>query len=253
MKKTIVTTLLSIFCCLLSAQDFTEANEQYAAGQYADAATIYEQCLNSNSDRELTSQSTAVIYYNLGNAYFKQGELAQAILAYERSLRLNPRDKDARHNLHFAQSRIVDNIEDTHAFFLSSWLRALRDQLSEGVWFYLSICLLILMCIGALVFALATPITLRKTAFHIAWVALLFCIWTGINAYSVHQRDTQRREAIITQGIVNAKSSPDKSGTDLFTLHEGTKVSIHETIGDWCNIHVGNHIGWIQISNLERI
>ena len=69
----------------------------------------------------------------------------------------------------------------------------------------------------------------------------------------LYDKDTERAEAIITQGIVNAKSSPDRSGTDLFTIHEGTKVVITETIGDWCCIHVGNNIGWMQLAHLERI
>ena len=56
-----------------------------------------------------------------------------------------------------------------------------------------------------------------------------------------------------TQGIVNAKSSPDRSGTDLFTLHEGTKVTIRETIGEWVNVRVGRNEGWIRLSCLERI
>ena len=62
-----------------------------------------------------------------------------------------------------------------------------------------------------------------------------------------------KEEAIIMQGVVNAKSSPDKSGTDLFVLHEGTKVHIGDRVGEWCEIHVGNNIGWIRQSALEQI
>ena len=94
---------------------------------------------------------------------------------------------------------------------------------------------------------------LRKTAFHVAWIALLFSLIAGLNARSLHQRDTLRNEAIITQGIVNAKSSPDRSGTDLFTLHEGTKVTIRETIGEWVNVRVGRNEGWMKSAYLERI
>lgn len=242
-----IALLSSTFYLLpLQAQTtFETANAQYAAGNYAEAAQAYEQIL--------TEQPSAEVYYNLGNAYFKQGELAQSILAYERSLRLNPTNKDARHNLRFAESRIIDNIEDTHAFFLSTWLRSLRNLLSEATWQWMSIALFLLFCIAALIFALTSPIALRKTGFHLAWLSLIFSIFTLCNARSLHARDANRAEAIITQGIVNAKSSPDRSGTDLFTLHEGTKVTIHEVIGSWCNIHVGNNIGWIQLSNLERI
>ena len=233
--------LLFIFLNLL----FSQANAQYAEGNYAEAAAQYEQVI--------AEQPSAEAYYNLGNAYFKQGELAQAILAYERALRIEPSYKDAKHNLLFAQSRIVDNIEDTQSFFLSNWLKAIRNALNQQTWMILSIALFICMLIGFFLFVFSQTVWVRKTAFYTSLVALLISLVACINAGSLHHRDTERAEAIITQGIVNAKSSPDRSGTDLFTVHEGTKVEITETIGDWCCIHVGNYIGWMPLAHLERI
>lgn len=241
-------TFLSLFfipCSLLFAQsDFDIANAAYADGRYEDAATIYQSLLDEQPD--------ATLYYNLGNARFKQGELAQAILNYERALRLRPNYKDAQYNLAFAQSKITDNIAEQD-FFLSAWARAVRNSLNERTWFVLSISLFILALTGLLVFLLGREPWLRKTSFHIAWIALLFSLIAGLNGASLHKRDTLRNEAIITQGVVNAKSSPDRSGTDLFTVHEGTKVTIRETLGEWSNVHVGNNEGWIRTSCLERI
>ncbi|MBQ5387837.1 MAG: tetratricopeptide repeat protein [Paludibacteraceae bacterium] len=224
---------------------FADANAQYAEGNYAEAALQYEQII--------AEQPSAEAYYNLGNAYFKQGELAQSILAYERALRIEPSYKDAKHNLLFAQSRIVDNIEDTQSFFLSNWLKTIRNALGLPAWIGLSIALFIYTLIGLFLFAFSQTVWLRKTAFYTSMVALIISVIACVNAGSLHKRDTQRAEAIITQGIVNAKSSPDRSGTDLFTIHEGTKVEITETIGDWCCIHVGNYIGWMPLAYLERI
>ena len=224
---------------------FADANAQYAEGNYAEAAAQYEQIL--------AERPSAEVYYNLGNAYFKQGELAQSILAYERALRLKPSMKDAKHNLEFAQSRIIDNIEDTQSFFLSNWLKAIRNALSQSTWIALSISLFVLTLLGFFLFAFSSNIALRKTAFYISVVALVFSIAACANAGSLHQRDTQRAEAIIIQGVVNAKASPDRSGTELFTVHEGTKVEITEVIGDWCCIHVGNNVGWMPLAYLERI
>ena len=109
------------------------------------------------------------------------------------------------------------------------------------------------MLVGFFFFAFSHTVWIRKTAFYTSLVALLISIIACINAGSLHQRDANRAEAIITQGIVNAKSSPDRSGTDLFTIHEGTKVEITEVIGDWCCIRVGNYIGWMPLNYLERI
>lgn len=229
---------------------FAQANEEYTKGNFQEAANLYEQCL--------TEEPSAEIYYNLGNALFKQGELSQAILAYERSLRLDPRDKDCKHNLAFAHAQIIDNVEDNE-FFLSSWVKTIRNQLPAGTWFILSIIFWVITLGAILTLLLLTPNTKRQTLhtkhlfFHLSWIFLLFTIVTGLYAYSLHRRDTLRSEAIITQGIVNCKASPDRSGTELFTLHEGTKVTIHETLGEWVNIHVGNNVGWLPASYLERI
>lgn len=245
MKKIIILCTLYFATLSLYAQEaFEAANTAYAEGRYEEAASGYESLL--------AEQPNAVLYYNLGNARFKQGELAQAILNYERALRLKPNYKDAQYNLAFAQSRITDNIVDQD-FFLSSWARTVRNRLSEYTWFMISICLFVLALTGLLLFLLGRTAWLRKTAFHVAWVALLFSLIAGLNGGSLHQRDTLRNEAIITQGVVNAKSSPDRSGTDLFTLHEGTKVTIRETIGEWSNVRVGSNEGWIRLSCLERI
>ena len=233
--------LLFIFLTII----FADANTQYAEGNYMEAAVLYEQVL--------VEQPAPEVYYNLGNAYFKQGELAQAILAYERALRLKPSFKDAKHNLQFAQSRIIDNIEDTQSFFLSNWLKAVRNALRQRVWIIVSISLFILALLGFFIFAFSQTIGLRKTAFYISIVSLIISVVACVNAGSLYQRDTQRSEAIITQGIVNAKSSPDCSGNDLFTVHEGTKVEITEVIGDWCCVQVGNNIGWMPLAYLERI
>ena len=244
LKGLCLTAILFLNLNAFAQSDFDIANAAYADGRYEEAAAGYEALLEEGPN--------ATLYSNLGNARFKQGELAQAILNYERALRLEPNHKDAQYNLAFAQSKITDNIVEQD-FFLSAWARTIRNNLRERTWLVLSISLFILALAGMLLFLLGREPWLRKSSFHIAWIALLFSLITGLNAYSLHQRDTLRNEAIITQGVVNAKSSPDRSGTDLFTVHEGTKVLIRETIGDWSNVSVGQNVGWIRSSCLERI
>lgn len=262
-RQLAILACLTAFCCSrpATAQNasptlplFEQANQLYAEGEYAEAAGLYEQCLTDTvAGICLTRKSRAAALYNLGNARFKQGELSQSILAYERCLRLAPRHKDARYNLEIAQSRITDNLTDNTLFFFSKWLQSLRDLLTEQAWTWMSIILFILFLAGILLFALSDQVALRKTAFHTAWVALIVSIVACCNAGSLHNRDTRRNEAIITQGVLNAKASPDRSGTELFTLHEGTKVTITESLGEWSNIRVGNNEGWVETAHLERI
>ena len=244
LRNYVITTLLLLSAFTFAQDAFDAANAAYADGRYEEAAAIYQSLLDEQPD--------ATLYYNLGNARFKQGELAQAILNYERALRLKPNYKDAQYNLAFAQSRITDNIVEQD-FFLSSWARTVRNTLSERTWWSTSIGLFICALIALLLFLLGRELWLRKTAFNVAWIALLFSLIAGLNAGSLHQRNTLRNEAIITQGVVNVKSSPDRSGTDLFTIHEGTKVTIRETLGEWVNVSVGSNEGWMKAAHLERI
>lgn len=241
----LIFTFCAAFSGVFAQTTFEEANALYAEGNYTDAVAAYEYLLQETPAAE--------IYYNLGNAYFRQNELAHAILNYERALRLRPYFKDARYNLRFAQSRITDNIEDKDSFFLSQWTAALRNLLPESIWAILSIAFFLLALTGIFIFAFAHPTGWRRTGFHTAWVALLLSLCSMGFAASLHHRDTRRADAILMQGVVNAKASPDKSGTDLFTLHEGTKVTIRSTVGDWAEITVGDNRGWIRLNTLERI
>lgn len=244
--------ILSVLSLSLSAQSVWEqANQAYAETDYATAQMLYQQLLDESDNT--SRHYRAELYYNLGNAQFKQGELSQSILSYERALRLQPTHSDARHNLQFAETRITDNIADTQAFFLSTALSYVRGLLAESTWMWIGIATWLLVLVGVSLFLLGHVPALRQTGFGIAIAALICCTAAWANAGSLHHRDAERADAIIVQGIVNAKSSPDRSGTDLFTVHEGTHVTIRESVGQWCNIRVGNYQGWIPADDLERI
>ena len=253
MKKILYTFVVLWIASIASAATIEEANALYAQSDYRQASELYAQIIDSAMLQGTMTRQMAPVYYNLGTAYFRQQELSKAILAYERCLRLDPRMKDARYNLQFAQSQIIDNITDTHNFFLRTWVRNLRNMLNESVWMWMSIVAFFLFLVGTLFFALARETWLKKSAFYLGILALVISISACCNAASLHARDNTRAEAIITQGIVNAKAAPDRSGTELFTMHEGTKVTIREYLGEWCNVQVGNNEGWIKTNCLERI
>lgn len=253
--KRITSIYIALLLCLTGvAQTPTElwsqGNQAYTEGRYDDASAAYAAIIET---APVLTREYAPVYYNLGNAYFKQGELSQAILAYERCLRLKPTDRNARYNLQFARTQIIDNIADTQVFFLRQWLTTFRNLLPTAVWMWCSIGLFTLMLVCLFVFAFSRTIGLRKAGFHISIVCLICSAVAFANAASLHHRDSVRAEAIITRGIVNAKASPDRSGTELFTIHEGTKVTIHETLAGYANIEVGNYNGWIPLNTLERI
>ena len=130
----------------------------------------------------------------------------------------------------------------------------MRDMLSCNVWSILSLVALALLLIFALIFLLASSIGVRKASFFGALCALIFGIATTAFAISSRNNMLEHNEAIVMASAVSIKSSPDLSATDLFVLHEGTKVRIVETVDEWCEVVLADgKKGWIEVKNIEEI
>ena len=223
------------------------ANTAYNTGNYAQA----EECYTRIVEQGLHS---AALYYNLANAHFKQDELGKAMLYYNRALRLRPNDEDIRHNLEYAEQSTKDSIEKIPEFFLKTWIKSLRGALSCTAWSILSLLMLVAALACGLLYLLAQRLSLRKTGFYLmAVTALLFVVTTAF-AWSERNMLVERSEAIIMNSAVSIKSSPDRSATELFVLHEGTKVTIGETIDGWAEVRIADgRKGWIEQERIERI
>ena len=224
-----------------------KANELYANGEYALAASRYEAVI---ADKGVAPE----IYYNLGNTYYKMNEIGRSVLNYERALLLSPNYADALHNLELAKLKIVDDIPQNEVFFLKRWVNDLMNTFSSNQWFYFGVGLFVLCLVFVGLFLFGSSYSLRKTSFYAALfsllISILFAIFSGIRKDHV----TKRSDAVIMVGVVVVKSSPDKKGTDLFQLHEGTKVTVKSTLGEWVEVEVGNgNIGWLEAACVERI
>lgn len=223
------------------------ANTAYINGDFHLAAETYRQLL----DRNLVS---AKLYYNLANACFKEERLGEAVLYYRRALRLAPGNEDIRHNLSVVQALTVDRIEEIPEFFLTHWLRALRHTMGSGAWALLSLAFLALALGSCLVYLLARRLSLRKAGFYgtlLSAVLFLSATWC---AAAGRREMLDRSQAVIMAPSAAVKSSPDRSATDLFMLHEGTAVEITDRLADWCEIVIGDgKKGWIESRKIEVI
>ena len=249
MKKIVFFLLVQFFALTLYAQDtaIKEAEAAYTKEDYGKAIELYENLLKSNGP-------SAAIYYNLGNAYYKANKIAPAILNYERALVLDPGDSDIRFNLQLARQKSVDKIEPAGDFFLTEWFKAIQNSASADSWAKIGIVCFILF-IGCLtLFFFSKYIRLKKIGFYAGLLLLVVVIFSNI--FGSHQKNEimSRKNAIIFAPTVTIKSSPDASGTDLFILHEGTKVSIKSKLGDWNEITTGDgSVGWIPVKDIEVI
>jgi|WetSurMetagenome_2_1015567.scaffolds.fasta_scaffold356034_1 tetratricopeptide (TPR) repeat protein len=223
------------------------AATSYSKGEYEKSVAIYEAVM----DRFGTSDK---LYYNLGNAYYKCERLAPAILNYERALRLNPSDADARFNLEMCRARIVDRIDPIGMFLITRWYRSLGQSMSSNGWAWLSISLFLLfiVCLSAYFFARVR--WLKKTGFYFGTLLLMLSILSLVYSGKASRQITNPDEAILFTLSVTAKSSPDKSGTDLFVLHEGTKMKIRSILGDWSEIELEDgNVGWLPSKDIQII
>ena len=223
------------------------ANAAYNESNYSKAVELYEAILADG-------EHSAKLYYNLGNAYYKQEKLGKAILNYNRALRLAPGDEDIRHNLEYATEATKDNIEEIPEFFLISWVRSVRNLMGCNGWTAVSLILLIIALTGALAYLLAEAISLRKAGFYTLCVTALLCIIATSFAYNKRQALVNSNEAVIMSTAAPIKSSPDRAATDLFVLHEGTKLTIEESTDGWVEIRIADgRKGWIESSRIELI
>jgi tetratricopeptide (TPR) repeat protein len=223
------------------------AAANYSKGNYVAAAQQYETILKRVGASE-------ALFYNLGNAYFKSDCLAPAILNYERALRLNPADGDARFNLEMCQARIVDKIDPIGMFLIVRWYHALGNLQNSNGWATTSILFFILFIGSLFAYFFARRRFLKKFGFFFGIAMLAFSSLSMVYSAQESQRLTHSDEAILFTLSVTVKSSPDKSGTDLFVLHEGTKMTVRSELGDWSEIELEDgNIGWLLSKDIQRI
>lgn len=222
-------------------------NQAYIDGDYTAAIANYTAIENRG-------QYSAKLYYNLANAYFKNEEIGYAILYYHRALRVSPTMEDARYNLTIAESLTKDKIAVVPQFFLNRWMLTLQRSISGTAWSAISIILLAAALSMLLLFLLGSRIKVRKIGFYgtIA-ISLLFVI-TSIFAIAERNDMINREQAIVMSSAISVKSSPDKAATDLFVLHEGTKVKITTQVDGWYEIVIADgKKGWAEESHIEKI
>lgn len=224
-----------------------EADSAYIRNDYTTAIQIYENLLQQGESAE--------IYYNLGNSYFKSGDIARSILNYERALLLKPGNGDIRANLEIARRKTVDKIDIVPEIFFVSWTKSLINSISINAWARWGIAFFILFIISLYFFIFSKQITRKKIGFIGSVVFLLFVICTNLFASYQKETLTKRDTAIVLSPSVTIRSTPNENGTELFVLHEGSKVFIKDnSMNNWKEITIEDgKVGWISSSDIEII
>lgn len=248
----IIFGILTVSAAWLSAQDADSLWNQ-AVKDYTEEN--YQEALAGFTALEADGYVSGELYYNIGNCYYKLGNcLGQSILYYERALKLDPSYEDAQVNLAIAREYTLDRIDEVPEFILLTWIKAFRDTVSSDAWAWIALVLFLVTAVMVLLFRFGGSPALRKTAFALAVAALLMTIISAVFAFNLRSGLESDGEAVVTVPVSSVKSSPGSADQSLFILHEGTKVSVVDRLGEWYRIELSDgRQGWLETEDVEII
>lgn len=233
------------------------ADSAYTADNFALAEQLYQQAAAEEG-------TSSTLFYNLGNTYYRQGQLGRAILYYERALKLDPANEDARTNLAFVNSKIIDEPGDRGSV-MTKLMDKTVAQARSNTWSWLALGAFTLLLVGALTYVFASNVALRKLSFFgglcMLGVTIAFVILALVGARKAESTTSAIIVAPSTQLSTSPRVPKDKSEQAIL-LHEGTRVEILDSVatpGDslnpmWLDVSVDNtHRAWISATDVERI
>ena len=244
-KKIFIFLFISLISINLSANEplLDSAESSYASSNFETAVQHYQSILKKGL-------SSPDIYYNLGNCYFRSGELGNAILYYEKALKMDPSHENSAFNLTLAKTKRIDKFDEVPQFSFDVVLIGLNKYISHN---YASILGSILIVIAALGFIYAKKQKVKKLINPARIVAIVGLIITCI-AWKQQSAVNDYKTGVVTVKSSNIFSEPNPNSTLLFEIHEGTKVEILSASGNWLNVKAPNNsVGFIEKLSLREI
>lgn len=221
-----------------------KAEKLYSEKKYKEVIETYEAILKEG----LVSYK---LYYNLGNAYYKNNELGKAIYNYELANKLQPNNKDVKTNLRIANERTIDKIESRENFFIGVLKSGLVNSLSTNDWAWLSVFSLLGSLAFAFLFFVTNHLILKRVGFFLSALSFIVFIGSMLLGFTALKDKQEINFGIITNRESKIHEEPAIDSNSKFNLHEGTKVNVLETNRDWTNIKLENgNEGWIKTSDL---
>ncbi|MEM6377188.1 MAG: tetratricopeptide repeat protein [Bacteroidota bacterium] len=228
-------------------QDLQLANEQYRQQNFQAAMDSYEKLVSQGY------QSKA-LYYNLGNCYFRQGNMGQSVLNYEKALLLAPKDKEVKENLAFVKSQLKDEIIALDVFPLIAFWQNIRNGLSLGTWTFIALLLFWIGVAGLIIWILAPQRKQRVKGFSLGTTALVIFILPLLMAVGRKQQLKNPQKSVVLIDGTKLHATPNEGSETLYVLFEGATVSTVESAGDWQKVNLANgYQGWVKGSAVASV
>ena len=227
---------------------YNRANAVYNEGEFEEAIGLYEKALGEGFENPR-------IEYNLGNAYLKKNppELGKAILHYERAKRLDPRDRDIKFNLNYANALIQGKLPAVERNFLQrSWDKLMRNVSPGEALAALSFFYFILTT-TLIIYVLSGSPRVKRLLTAAGCVTALLMFFQAPIAWGSAKAASENR-AVVMENELPALSGPGENNKELFKLYEGMVIRRIDCRGGWCNISIpGNLDGWIPEGKAEKL
>ncbi|WP_428231012.1 tetratricopeptide repeat protein [Flavobacterium sp.] len=246
--KNIVYLFLLITQVFFAQSSFEKANALYHKGQYQQAVDVYESIIKKDK------QHSAELYFNLGNSYYKLNQVAPSIYNYEKALVLKPHDPETLNNLKFAKKLTIDEIKEIPKVGFAKLIQNFTGIFDYNIWAKISIGIAFAFLLSFIGYYFS-QLTLSKRIYFVGMfvllVALLLSVFAGMSEKNHFNND---RPAIVFAELSEVRSEPQKAGTALLLLHEGAKVYVMETVGQWKRIELTDGTeGWIDGSTIKEV
>ena len=226
---------------------FEEGNTAYNNGDFFKAVTLYEQTL-------LTGKHSASLYFNLGNAYYRLNKVAESIYNYEKARQLDPENEDFKVNSAFAQNMTIDAIEPLPESQLSQVQNSLYALASASIWSKIVVLFVWLFAIFFSIYLLNKTTKLKRLFFVLSLFSLILFLSSFTIKFFANAEQENKKYAIIFSNEINIWSEPNLRAEIQFTLHEGTKVELLDSLDEWEKIRIANGSeGWIKNASLKSL
>ena len=249
--RILVLLVLSLNGILGMAQDpdslFVEANELYRQENYGEALKAYEEI-------EAMNRESWALYYNIGNIHYKMNRVAPAIFYYEKALKLRPDQQDVRFNLEFANQMVLDNIEPLPRNLGQRFMDAVILKLTYETWAKIAVGMAFLFALLFLMYHFSYSTGKKRFYFITSIVAVILVTTSVFFAFRNQLHARNNREAIVFAAEVEVMNAPTTTSEAYFELHEGTKVTVLESLDNWKKIRIADgKIGWIDAKHIREI
>lgn len=228
-------------------QLFKQGNQYFQKGAYQKAVEAYQKILQEGYE-------SGELYYNLGDAYFKMGKLGKARLFYERAKRFMPDDEALNANLKLLQSRLVDKIQKPPKFFLTVWWESFLGLFSLSLLTYLVVIFFWLFLLAWAFYLYMKKQKRQERGKGLVIIALIIFILFSITLFDKINHVDKVNYGVILKPAVTVYSEPRKESTEIFIVHEGTKVKILRRNAGWLEIKLDDgKTGWLLANSLEKV